>query len=218
MSFVPRLNAFQRVFMCIFAAIAAVSVGVAANFPRHAPPKPHPSSVVKVILANGHGSGVSIGGGYVLTAGHVAVDGVVSLKNSLGVEQPAEVLWYNRDYDVSVIMASKPEILGNSPLSCRIPNVGEEVIATGSPLDTEFTSYWGHVNSGVIKTGMWKEAVSLDMTIVPGISGGPLFDKHGNVVGIAVGVATFPFGLSPSLTGIGFAVPGSTICKLLARS
>lgn len=218
MSFVPRLNAFQRVFMCIFAAIAAVSVGVAANFPRHTPPKPHPSSVVKIILTNGHGSGVSIGGGYVITAGHVATDGVVSLKNSLGEEQPAEVLWYNRDYDVSVIMASKPEILGNSPLSCRTPNIGEEVIATGSPLDTEFTSYWGHVNSGMIKTGMWKEAVSLDMTIVPGISGGPLFDKHGNVVGIAVGVATFPFGLSPSLTGIGFAVPGATICKLLARS
>lgn len=41
MSFVPRLNAFQRVFMCIFAAIAAVSVGVAANFPRHAPPPSH---------------------------------------------------------------------------------------------------------------------------------------------------------------------------------
>lgn len=218
MSFVPRLNAFQRVFLCIFAAIAAVSIGVAANFPRHTPPKPHPSSVVKVILTNGHGSGVSIGGGYVITAGHVAVDGVVSLRNSLGEEQPAEVLWYNKDYDVSILMASKPEILGNSHLSCRTPNIGEEVIATGSPLETEFTSYWGHVNSGLIHTPVWKEAVTLDMTIVPGISGGPLFDKNGNVVGIAVGVATFPFGQSPSLTGIGFAVPSSTICKLLARS
>lgn len=218
MSFAPRLNAFQRVFMCIFAAIVVVSVGLAANFPHRQPSKPHPSSVVKVILTNGHGSGVSIGGGYVLTAGHVAVDGVVSLKNSLGVEQPAEVLWYNKDYDVSVIMASKPEILGNSPLSCRVPNVGEEVIATGSPLDTEFTSYWGHVNGSLVKSGPWNEVVSLDMTIIPGISGGPLFDKSGNVVGIAVGVASFDNERMHTLTGIGFAVPGATICKLMART
>lgn len=215
----PRLGAGQRIALLFAVGISICCLGLIATFPKKpAIAKPMATSVVKVIMKDGHGSGVSIGGGYVLTAAHVAADGVLYVRNSLGEDQNAETLWINKEYDIALLKVSKPEILGSAKLSCRAPMIGEELTAVGSPLQTEFSTFWGHANSDVKKFGPWNEVFSMDMTVLPGISGGPVFDKNGNVVGLAVGVALLPMGMSASVTGIGYGVPGSTICNLLART
>jgi S1-C subfamily serine protease len=57
-----------------------------------------------------------------------------------------------------------------------------------------------------------------DITTVPGQSGGPVLNADGKVVGITVGVMRVPMGFaSASYVGVGFIVPGKTICNLLAR-
>jgi len=181
--------------------------------------KPKPSSVVKIMLPNGHGSGVAIGGGFIITAAHVthdAKDGRVKLKNSTGSEFDGEVLWQNETYDVALVRG-KNAVFGVSSLACRTPVLGEEITASGSPLQTEFSTFWGHVSGMVQKYGPWPESVTLDASITPGISGGPVFDKDGNVIGIAVGVALAKTGFTASMTGIGIMVPAQTICPLLAR-
>src|SRR5688572_27188292 len=174
---IPQLNPLQRGMLYFVGAISVAGVGAVTSFSQEVHSKPAPTSVVKVIMKEGHGSAVSIGGGFVVTAAHVAKDGVLKIKNSLGVEQDAEVLWINEVYDIALIKASKPEEFAVSKLSCRAPNIGEEIIAEGSPLRTEFTRFWGHANGSVQKFGPWGEVFSMDMTVLPGISGGPIFDK-----------------------------------------
>lgn len=49
------------------------------------------------------------------------------------------------------------------------------------------------------------------------MSGGPVFDADGHLIGITVGGLLAPIGNSASLTGIGFIVPSKSVCELLAR-
>lgn len=57
-----------------------------------------------------------------------------------------------------------------------------------------------------------------DLTIIPGMSGGPVMDGAGMVIGLSVGVATVPLGMGASIVRIGLVISGKTICDLMARS
>lgn len=175
-----------------------------------------PGSVVKIVLPKGHGSGVHIGDGYVITAAHVVgVATGVTVKLDDSTEQPAEVLWANKAYDVALIRTA--DTMRSAPLQCRTPSLGEHLSASGNPLGFEFINTEGRVAGAARHVGTWKLVVPVDMTIIMGMSGGPVFDARGNVVGISIGVALVQLGISPSLTGIGFIVPGKTICDPIAR-
>jgi S1-C subfamily serine protease len=176
------------------------------------------SSVVKVLVEGGHGSGVHIGDGYVLTATHV-VEGKkgIKLKSSFGDIQDAELLWTNKARDVALLRAKRPDRLQSSPLVCAPLVVGQRVTAEGSPGAAEFVRFRGDV-AGIERTaGPWLAVVPIDISGGPGISGGPIFDEAGNVAGIYVGVYLVPLGMSALTTGIGIAVPSNVICELMAR-
>jgi hypothetical protein len=96
--------------------IAAAAIGtVAASF---MPSKPQASATVFIDMGtklmvdddgphvvHGHGTGVSIGDGFVLTAAHVADDpdarDSLTITDSLGKDHAVEVLWANHNYDVA---------------------------------------------------------------------------------------------------------------------
>lgn len=176
-------------------------------------------SVVKVMPGNSHGSGVHIGNGYVITAAHVVEDAkTVTLKSTVGDIQKADVLWVNKAYDVALLKASRPERLGSSELACVMPPVGTSIMSIGNPVDVEFTRHWGRVAGGERSIGPWGSLLVTDITTVPGQSGGPVMNDDGEVVGITVGVMMVPMGFAgASYVGVGFIVPGKTICNLLAR-
>jgi S1-C subfamily serine protease len=165
-------------------------------------------STLKIITSTGHGSGVHIGNGYILTAAHV-VDGSESIRvrATHNGEEPAELLWLNKAHDVD-----------SSPLSCKPLGVGQSVKATGNPGPLEFITSWGRVSSYEAKRGNWKSSIIVDLTIAPGSSGGPVFDTRGNVVGLVVGIALMSHGFSSSAIPYSYVVPGSAICSLLARN
>lgn len=180
-------------------------------------PQPQPSSTVKVIVDAGHGSGVHIGDGFVVTAAHVVGDkSVVNLKLDSGGVQTAEVLWSNKDYDVA-LLRTKPTMRA-SQLSCRVASAGETIVARGNPASVEFVSAYGHVAGPERQFATWRRVLITDITTIPGMSGGGVFDERGEVVGIAVGVLVVPLGFAPSLTGFGTIVPSAAICDLLART
>lgn len=55
------------------------------------------------------------------------------------------------------------------------------------------------------------------MTIIPGMSGGGVFNANGDVVGISVGTGIMQVGFGGSWIRIGIVVPGKTVCDLMGR-
>lgn len=176
-------------------------------------------SDVRVSFAGGHGSGVHIGNGYIVTAAHVVAKKNVEymVVSHDGMERKAEVLWLNSDYDVALLRVFAGD-LKSSYMTCSPPLRGAAVSAFGNPYDIAFIETHGFVAGAVTKIHLWREAFVADLTLGPGMSGGPVFDEYGSVVGINVGVRLQRVGMAGASTGFAVIVPSSAICKLLARS
>jgi S1-C subfamily serine protease len=175
--------------------------------------------VVKVMIGNeGHGSGTHLGNGYILTAAHV-VEGQKTLGIVLdnGKTATADVLWASPDYDVALIRAPIGDLAGSSHLACRSPAVGETIHSSGNPGPLDFITTWGRVAGAARAFAPWKSVFIVDAAIIPGVSGGPVYDGNGDVIGVNVGVMLSQVGFEASLTNLGFIVPGSTVCALMGK-
>lgn len=183
--------------------------------------KPHyvqSQSTVKVLAGQGHGSGVYIGNGIVITAAHVVAHvEEATLKLRSGELIDAEILWSNKKRDVAALKVQPTNALASAEVSCTIPSVGDSIYSEGNPANIEFITVWGKIAGEPQSLPLWDFVVPTDMTTVPGQSGGPVFNEAGKVVGITAGVMVLPMGFGASLIAIGYIVPASTICELLGR-
>ncbi len=151
---------------------------------------------------------------YVLTNRHVIRDyGVlknirIRLANGRQV-QPTRV-WADRATDVAVLAISAPDLhaarLGNSN---RL-EVGDFVLAVGSPFGLSHSVTFGIVSAEGrrdLKLGddgvRYQDFLQTDVAINPGNSGGPLINLRGEVVGINTAIASN----TGSNDGVGFAIP-----------
>ena len=167
-------------------------------------------SVVQVQAGRATGSGFVIdGSGHVMTNQHV-VKGAsrVSLLLAGGRRVAAQVVGGDEDEDIAVL-----RITGDAPAAAQLGTsaslqIGQPVIAVGSPLGLSGTVTAGIV-SAVDRTsrlgGANRTMVQTDASINPGNSGGPLVDLQGRVVGVNTAIATTS-GTGGNI-GIGFAVP-----------
>lgn len=170
------------------------------------------SATVEVLIGDqGHGSGVHLGNGYVLTAGHVAQSGAkLVVEDTQGTKRDAEVLWTNTTYDVALLRVQDWANLKQRNLACRALIKGEQVSFEGNPLVIQDVTTWGRVAQPTPQEiGPWKQGVLVDAQIMPGMSGGPVFDAAGAVIGINVGTFTG--------YAAGIIVPSQTVCSLLAK-
>lgn len=180
--------------------------------------KPAGSTLKVVMAGGGHGSGVHIGDRFVLTAAHVLGGAeTTTLKADDGSVRDAAVLWVNKKFDVALLRYERDENIASSPLVCRQSYVGELLKATGNPGTLEFVSTEGKVSGLPREVGPWAAVMVFDGTIVPGMSGGPLLDRYGNVVGLTVGLMAVPLGFSSAPMPISYIVPSPVVCDLLAR-
>ncbi len=180
-------------------------------------PRPRQAEALMLLHLGEDGicSGVHIGNGRVLTAGHCTSHGNIVVENRDGIMSLAVVSWVSQHYDVALL---ETDIMAESAeLSCRLPAQDERVMAAGHPRGLEWLHMFGHVakqtTMDIEKMG-WGSVMVLDIAIGPGMSGGPLFDDRGKVVGINVGTG----GRDNKFEGVGISVPGKTICNLLARN
>lgn len=135
----------MRTLLSLVVIVFAVALSACAERSVE-PPHDDIRAVVEVIDGKGHGSGVHIGNGYVVTAAHVVGDNKsMTLKSPDGGTQEAEVLWRNKTYDVALMRAADPDKLGTAHLACRTPKAGELISAKGNPLNIEFVTVWGRV-------------------------------------------------------------------------
>lgn len=214
--------------------IAAV-LGVALIALFTSPAQPAIKLAISTVFVGddtGHGSGVHIGSGYILTAAHVTEDkATMPIKDSLGFIQPGTVLWSNKTYDVALIRVDSYAGLATARISCHgALAIGAAVEAIGNPLNLEFVRTWGHVASNTQERLDWKLAYIADLSLAPGSSGGPVFDSAGRVVGLAVGGSVIasailqrdgsklPDRFSVTPYSFSYVVPASAACLLLART
>lgn len=211
------------VVVSLLTVTSLVTAGYYSYFPLYA--ATHPTqlamSAVKMDAPAWTGSGVYLGNGYIITAGHVA-DGLSSIGILLsdGTKTQGEVLWRNtlsdEGYDVALVYSPG---LGakSSTLNCDPTVTGQNIHIVGNPGPLEFLTSWGRI-SGSVKTGQWdrwKSLVALDITAAPGVSGGPVFNDAEQVVGILVSGLILP---GRGAFAYSMMVPSETICLLLARA
>jgi S1-C subfamily serine protease len=157
--------------------------------------------------------------GHIVTNYHV-VEGADELQVTFsdGTMVHAEVVGADPSNDLVVIRVDvggarlKSLPLGNS----ENLRVGRFVVAIGNPFGLEQTLTTGVVSSlgRVIQSPDGRfigEIIQTDAAINPGNSGGPLLDLDGTVIGVNSAI------LSPSRAsaGIGFAIPASTVQRVV---
>lgn len=205
-------------YSALFLALFAVSTALAGCGKGFAKAKPAGSTLKVVMGGGGHGSGVHIGDRFVLTAYHVVTTSdTVTLQADDGSIRPAIVLWANKDFDVALLRYAKNDNIAASPLVCREAFVGEQLRAKGNPGTIEFIQTAGIVSGAARRHGPWASVFVFDGTVAPGMSGGPVFDNRGNVVGLTVGLMAVPMGFASSPMPISYIVPSTVVCDLLAR-
>ncbi len=186
-----------------------------------------PSTVqINVAGAQGAGNGTGIiisSDGQILTNNHVvetAADGAGSITVLFSDGSTADASIVGRDpiTDVAVIQAHDVSGLKAATLGTSDGlDVGEEVVAIGSPFGLESTVTSGIISalnrpvtasSGTTSTSTVFPAIQTDAAINPGNSGGPLVNMRGQVIGInsAIRGSSSASGESGSI-GLGFAIP-----------
>ncbi|MGR3463514.1 S1C family serine protease [Limimaricola sp.] len=171
----------------------------------------------------GSGSGfVWDAAGHVVTNDHViqrASRATVQLADGRSLE--ARVVGRAPSHDLAVLRISGRDL--PAPLPRPEPGqgaleVGQSVLAIGNPFGLDWTLTTGIVSA--LERELPGEAgrmirglIQTDAAINPGNSGGPLLDARGRLVGVNTAI----FSPSGASAGIGFAVPVSTVARVVPQ-
>ena len=162
------------------------------------------------------GSGVIIrfkNGFYVLTNRHViryAQAGDIKIKLADGRRITPSRVWGDAGTDVAVMAVSAPRLVPARLGSSRKLEMGDFVLAMGSPFGLSHSVTYGIISAKgrrdlqLGNTGVrFQNFLQTDAAINPGNSGGPLINLRGEVVGINTAIAS----TSGSYEGVGFSIP-----------
>lgn len=160
--------------------------------------------------------------GHVVTNYHVVKDGralAVTLQDHRIFD--ARVVGVEPRKDIAVLHIEAPK---NALYPITLPSknrrleVGQKAIAIGNPFGLDHTLTTGVVSAlgrqvqGIGGVSI-RDMVQTDAAINPGNSGGPLLDSAGHLIGMN----TMIYSQSGASAGIGFAVPESTIARVVPQ-
>ncbi|WKN47839.1 S1C family serine protease [Nocardioides sp. Arc9.136] len=182
----------------------------------------------------GSGSGIVLSSdGVILTNNHVvdlaADGGEITVAFNDGTRADAEVLGTDPLTDTAVIRAQDVEDLTPATIGdSEALDVGEQVVAIGSPFGLEST-----VTSGIVsaldrpvnvgtddqQNATTYPAIQTDAAINPGNSGGPLVNMAGQVIGInsSIRTASDSAGSESGSIGLGFAIPMEPVMPIVEQ-
>ncbi|MBR3408741.1 MAG: trypsin-like peptidase domain-containing protein [Paludibacteraceae bacterium] len=154
-----------------------------------------------VMATDWTGTGWALNDGYVVTNNHV-VDEANSIvckfqRGGRLFEYDAEVVAVDQEHDLALIHITAPSFpgFGKLPYAVKtsLADVGESVFVLGYPL-TDTMGDEIKLTTGIISSHSGYQGdqslYQISAPIQPGNSGGPMFDDHGNVVGIVCAMHT----------------------------
>jgi S1-C subfamily serine protease len=160
--------------------------------------------------------------GHVVTNYHVvekAKSVLVTFQNQKTFQ--AQVVGVEPRKDIAVLKVDAPD---NVLFPTHLPpkqaslEVGQKTIAIGNPFGLDHTLTTGVISAlgrqvqGIGNVTI-RDMIQTDAAINPGNSGGPLLDSSGQLIGMN----TMIFSRTGSSAGIGFAVPVSTIARVVPQ-
>jgi S1-C subfamily serine protease len=135
-------------------------------------------------------TGIVIGSNYVITAGHCITNdddntmtkGRITVQNDdLSVKVQARAVGINTRLDWGLIQGDFSKIPG-AHLVSRALEIPPKVVACGYPMASHYIDC--EVLTPVVNDGFLVKCAG--GMVLPGMSGGPVFDKDGNVIGLNV--------------------------------
>ena len=150
--------------------------------------------------------------GYVITNCHV-VDGAssVTVTTHDGTEYPATIVGSDATNDVAVLKVEATGLPAVTVGSSDALSIGDMVVAIGNPLgtlsSTQTVGYVSGKDRDISTDGSLISMLQTDAAINSGNSGGPLFNMHGELVGITTAKYSGTSTSGASIEGIGFAIP-----------
>ncbi|MFQ5455067.1 MAG: Do family serine endopeptidase [Nitrospirota bacterium] len=213
------LEGLQNVFIEISENVTPSVVNISpinlTNFLRH--PNLSPDKKDKHDnIPQGSGSGVIIDkDGYIITNNHVVGNNKeVEVKLSDKTRYVGKVIGKDPDTDVALVKIDTERELPFVELgdSANV-RVGQWVIAVGNPYGLDRTVTVGVVSATGrenVNLSRYENFIQTDASINPGNSGGPLFNIHGEVIGINTAIINFA-------QGIGFAIPSNMVEQVIEQ-
>lgn len=179
--------------------------------------------VITLTAANGqpaHGSGVVWDEqGRIVTNHHVAAAGAAPwITYADGRRAPARVLGSNPAEDVAVLvpLGGGYRRAADDPLPLGETAPGQSVVAWGNPGGRGLTRSDGRVSAlgRLVNSGgaVLSDMIETSVPLLPGNSGGPLFDCAGRFVGLNAAAVLTAHG-----SQAGFAIPAAKVAQAAAR-
>lgn len=163
------------------AAAAVIPIQATPPIAGQADPSPYflPLDLVeKIECGNKIGSGSRIDTDTVITATHVVTDGGCTIRG-----KPAEVIYSDPKQDFSVLRTADKSS-SRMAISCAAPVEGAEYFAIGYAFGDDFVVQPLTGTSSKVRAGQFAGMKMLRGNIYPGMSGGPVIDRTGSIVGI----------------------------------
>ena len=143
-----------------------------------------------------NGSAFYIGNGYFASNVHVTVNkDLIYTSDKNGNYYVGEVLHENTDLDLSIFRVYHSlEQFEPVTMDCRNPEYGEDIRLVGHPSRQRFFTAFGKIAGD----GFYSDEMKMDnvypvnASVIPGMSGGPVIDKKGLVIGQMFMVLTSP--------------------------
>jgi S1-C subfamily serine protease len=121
---------------------------------------------------------------------------------------PARVIGYDKALDLALIKTEHKSEFVFSIMDRVVPQVGDTVLAIGSPVGLEKTVTSGIVSSLSRRLLQIGDVYQIDAAVNPGNSGGPVVDTSGRLVGIV-------FAGAEQFQGLNFAIPVQRLAAAL---
>jgi serine protease Do len=172
-----------------------------------------PANPRSVIVGEGSGFFISKDG-YIVTNYHVVQNSkAVTVTMDNGKVLDAKVVGTDPKTDLALLKADHPDDYSYVTFAKGAPRIGDWVVAIGNPY-----GLGGTVTAGIISAegrdigdGPYDRFLQIDAPINKGNSGGPTFNEEGQVVGVNTAI----YSPSGGSVGIGFAIPASTVDRVV---